>query len=35
MILAEFNPIAEITHSFHVAEILVNYDIIIGQDLLH
>ena len=30
MMLAEFNPTAEITHSIHVAKTLGNYDIIIG-----
>ena len=35
MTLAEFNPTAEITHSVHVAKTLGNYDINIGQDLLH
>ena len=35
MTLAEFNPSAEIAHSVHVAKKLGNYDIIIGQDLLH
>ena len=33
--LAEFNPTAEITHTVHVAKELGNYDIIVGQDLLH
>ena len=35
MTLAEFNPTAEVTHTVHVTQSLSNYDIIIGQDLLH
>ena len=35
MICAEFNPSAEITHTVHVAKSLGNYNLIIGQDLLH
>ena len=35
MTLAKFNPTAEITHSVNVAKTLGNYEIIIGQDLLH
>ena len=35
MTFAEFNPTAEITHTVHVTKTLGNYDIIIGQDLLH
>ena len=35
MIFAEFNPTAEIMHTVHVAKSLGNYNLIIGQDLLH
>ena len=35
MTLADFNPTADFTHSVHIAKTLGNYDIIIGQDLLH
>ena len=35
IMLADLNPTVEITHSVHVAKTLGNYDIIIGQDLLH
>ena len=35
MALVKFNPTAEITHTVHVTKTLRNYDIIIGQDLLH
>ena len=31
----EFNPMAEITQTIHVTKTLGNYDLIIGQDLLH
>ena len=35
MLLAEFNPIAEITHAVHIAKESGNYNIIIGQELLN
>ena len=31
----EFNPMAEITEPVHVIRTLGDYDLIIGQDLLH
>ena len=31
----EFNPTAEITKTVHVTKTLGNYDLIIGQDILH
>ena len=31
----EFNPTAEITQTVHITKILGNYNLIIGQDLLH
>ena len=31
----EFNPTAEITQTVHITKTLGNYDLIIGQDLLH
>ena len=31
----EFNPKAEITNTIHMIKTIGNYDIIIGQDLLH
>ena len=35
MTLAEFNPTGEIMHTVNIAKELGNYNIIIGQDLLH
>ena len=35
MTLVEFNPTVKITHTVHVAKTLGNYNIIVGQDLLH